>query len=108
MSSSFKLYNYNPSSGAAVAFAIFFALSIAGHLWQVYRNKSWFFIPFIIGGLCECVLIFFPEEVIMFSTLIISLDFQLRSSDMQRDTTAQNNPRIGQPCPTLPKSYSSF
>ncbi|KAJ5638832.1 hypothetical protein N7528_001222 [Penicillium herquei] len=51
--SSFELYNYNPSTGAAVAFAIFFALSIAGHVWQIWRNKSWFFIPFIIGGLFE-------------------------------------------------------
>ncbi|KAJ6005439.1 hypothetical protein N7451_003383 [Penicillium sp. IBT 35674x] len=51
----YNLYNYDPSPSAAVAFAVFFGLSAAFHIWQVLRNRSWFFIPFVIGGIFEAV-----------------------------------------------------
>ncbi|KAJ6049153.1 uncharacterized protein N7446_007520 [Penicillium canescens] len=53
MTEGFKLYHYNPSSGAAIPFAAIFGLSTVVHLWQLGRNKSWYFIPFLIGGLFE-------------------------------------------------------
>lgn len=49
----YNLYNYDPSPSAAIAFAVFFGLSAAFHIWQVVRNRSWFFIPFVIGGICK-------------------------------------------------------
>jgi CRISPR/Cas system-associated protein Csm6 len=49
----YKLYNYDPSSSAAVAFAVIFGLSAAYHIWQVIRKRSWFFIPFVIGVMCK-------------------------------------------------------
>ncbi|KAH8736075.1 putative RTM1-like protein [Ilyonectria robusta] len=46
----FKLYHYDPSTGAAVTFIIFF-LAITGiHAYQMIRTKTWFFTAFIIGG----------------------------------------------------------
>ncbi|KAJ5636655.1 uncharacterized protein N7484_009968 [Penicillium longicatenatum] len=51
----YKLYNYDPSSSAAVAFAVIFGLSAAYHIWQVIRKRSWFFIPFVIGVIFETV-----------------------------------------------------
>ncbi|PYH97597.1 RTA1 like protein [Aspergillus ellipticus CBS 707.79] len=53
MSSSYKLYDYNPSTGAAVVFAGLFAATSAFHLWQMVRNRTWYFTPFIIGGFFE-------------------------------------------------------
>jgi hypothetical protein len=52
MAEGFKLYHYNPSSGAAIPFAALFGLTTVVHMWQLGRNRSWYFIPFLIGGLC--------------------------------------------------------
>ncbi|KAJ5586889.1 uncharacterized protein N7459_002654 [Penicillium hispanicum] len=49
----YKLYNYDPSAGAAVAFSAIFFLTTAVHIWQLIRNRTWFFIPFIVGGCFE-------------------------------------------------------
>lgn len=54
MAEGYKLYHYDPSTAAAVAFAAVFGLTSAVHIWQIFRNRTWFFIPFVIGGLCEC------------------------------------------------------
>ncbi|KAJ5934303.1 hypothetical protein N7466_003850 [Penicillium verhagenii] len=51
----YELYNYDPSPSAAIAFAVFFGLSAAFHIWQVIQKRSWFFIPFVIGGIFETV-----------------------------------------------------
>ncbi|KAJ5183319.1 RTA1 domain protein [Penicillium capsulatum] len=53
MGEGYKLYNYNPSTGAAVSFAAVFGLTTAVHIWQLLRNRTWFFIPFVIGSLFE-------------------------------------------------------
>ncbi|KAH7017247.1 putative RTM1-like protein [Ilyonectria destructans] len=51
----FKLYHYDPSTGAAVTFIIFF-LAITGiHAYQMIRTKTWFFTAFIIGGCFQWV-----------------------------------------------------
>lgn len=52
MAQSFELYHYDPSAGAAVAFAAVFGLTTAIHIWQLGRNRTWYFIPFVIGGCC--------------------------------------------------------
>jgi hypothetical protein len=52
MSEGFKLYHYDPSAGAAVAFAAVFGLTTAVHIWQLARNRTWYFVPFLIGCLC--------------------------------------------------------
>jgi hypothetical protein len=49
----YKYYEYNPSEGAAIPFAALFALSTAIHIWQAIRARTWYLIPFIIGGLCK-------------------------------------------------------
>ncbi|KAJ5189042.1 hypothetical protein N7491_005366 [Penicillium cf. griseofulvum] len=53
MAEEFKLYHYNPSAGSAIAFAAIFGLTTAIHIWQLGRNRTWYFIPFVIGGLFE-------------------------------------------------------
>lgn len=48
----FKLYRYDPSMAAAIIFIILFLLATALHLYQMFRTRTWIFIPFVIGGVC--------------------------------------------------------
>ncbi|ETI26437.1 hypothetical protein G647_03214 [Cladophialophora carrionii CBS 160.54] len=53
--SDFRLYRYDPSLGPAILFiALFFAASSL-HLYQLIRTRTWFFIPFVVGGFFESV-----------------------------------------------------
>jgi hypothetical protein len=53
--SDFKLYRYDPSLAAAVLFiALFLAVSVL-HTYQLLRTRTWFFIPFCIGGFFEAI-----------------------------------------------------
>lgn len=51
----FKLYRYDPSIAAAVIFIIAFTLTTLLHGYQMIRTRTWFFIPFFIGGIFEFV-----------------------------------------------------
>ncbi|KAL3420030.1 rta1 domain-containing protein [Phlyctema vagabunda] len=51
----FKLYKYDPSFIAALAAAALFGITSLLHIWQLSKNKTWYFIPFVIGGLFETV-----------------------------------------------------
>lgn len=51
--SSFKFYNYDPSLPAAAIFVVVFGISALLHIWQMFRNRTWYFIPFLIGCLCK-------------------------------------------------------
>ncbi|OAQ98542.1 hypothetical protein LLEC1_04166 [Akanthomyces lecanii] len=48
-----KRYKYVPSTAAAIIFAVLFGASTAVHLFQLLRTKTWYFIPFLVGGLFE-------------------------------------------------------
>ncbi|KAH8700719.1 putative RTM1-like protein [Talaromyces proteolyticus] len=48
--SDFKLYRYDPSMAAAVIFVILFLGATAIHTWQLLQTRTWYFIPFVIGG----------------------------------------------------------
>lgn len=45
-------YDYTPSLAAAVIFCILFGSITGYHFWLLFRNRTWFFIVFGIGGLC--------------------------------------------------------
>ncbi|KAI1070654.1 hypothetical protein LB507_006655 [Fusarium sp. FIESC RH6] len=49
----FTFYNYEPSLAAAAAFVIIFTITTLVHLWQMFRHRTWYFIPFLIGCLFE-------------------------------------------------------
>lgn len=49
----YKYYNYNPSEGAAIPFAALFGLTTVIHIWQAIRTRTWYLIPFIVGGVCK-------------------------------------------------------
>jgi hypothetical protein len=47
------LYDFVPSEGAAIAFAVLFFAPMIMHAFQLFRTKTWFFIPFLIGLICK-------------------------------------------------------
>ncbi|KAL4928055.1 RTA1 domain-containing protein [Aspergillus undulatus] len=51
----YKYYQYNPSEGAAIPFAALFGLTTLIHIWQTARARTWYLIPFIIGGVFEAI-----------------------------------------------------
>ncbi|KAG9518809.1 RTA1-domain-containing protein, partial [Aureobasidium melanogenum] len=51
----FRLYRYDPSMAAAVIFILAFIVITALHFYQLVRTKTYFFVPFVIGGLFEVI-----------------------------------------------------
>ncbi|KAI1758516.1 RTA1 like protein-domain-containing protein [Hypoxylon sp. FL1150] len=49
----FKYYHYDPSFAAAVIFALMFCVATIRHIQLMSKNKTWYFLPFIIGCLFE-------------------------------------------------------
>lgn len=49
----YMLYHYSPRLAPAVIFITLFAISSIVHIWQLWRRRTWYFIPFVIGGLCK-------------------------------------------------------
>ncbi|KAH8725632.1 RTA1 like protein-domain-containing protein [Phaeosphaeriaceae sp. PMI808] len=46
-------YRYSPSNVAAIIFVTAFFLTTFLHIVQLVKKKTWYFIPFVIGGLLE-------------------------------------------------------
>lgn len=51
----FKLYRYDPSIPGAVIFVLAFIAMTGLHFYQMIRTKTYFFVPFVIGGLFEVI-----------------------------------------------------
>ncbi|KAL0933990.1 RTA1 domain-containing protein [Colletotrichum truncatum] len=49
----FKYYHYDPSFGAAAFFAALFIVATVRHTQLLFRNRAWYFIPFMLGCLFE-------------------------------------------------------
>jgi hypothetical protein len=48
----FKLYRYTPSLPAGIVATVLFAILTCLHTWRLWKARSWYFIPFTIGGAC--------------------------------------------------------
>lgn len=53
--SNFQYYYYEPSMVAAAIFVAVFGLSTLLHLFQMFKTRTWFLIPFVIGGVFETI-----------------------------------------------------
>ena len=51
----FKYFYYEPSMAAAVIFIILFAIATTLHFYQMFRTRTWFLIPFVIGAVLETI-----------------------------------------------------
>jgi hypothetical protein len=49
----FILYHYYPSEPAAIVFIVLFSLTTSAHIFQLARGRTWYFVPFVIGGFCK-------------------------------------------------------
>ena len=47
------LYHYDPSFVAAVIFIVLFLITTFLHTFQLAWKRTWYFIPFLIGGFCK-------------------------------------------------------
>ncbi|KAL3440275.1 RTA1 like protein-domain-containing protein [Aspergillus insuetus] len=52
----FKLYRYDPSIGAAVVFIVLFIITSGIHTYQTLLTRTWFLIPFVVGGHSYCLI----------------------------------------------------
>ncbi|KAK3180683.1 hypothetical protein K4F52_008033 [Lecanicillium sp. MT-2017a] len=51
----FKLYRYTPSLAGAIVAAVIFGILTITHVWRMARTKSFYFTPFLIGGIFQTV-----------------------------------------------------
>ncbi|KAB8068857.1 RTA1-domain-containing protein [Aspergillus leporis] len=52
---SFSFYHYDPSMAGAVIFIVLFLGTTLFHIYQMVKTRTWFFIPFVIGGIFEVI-----------------------------------------------------
>lgn len=50
-----KFYRYVPSLAAGLIATIVLGLLNAGHIYRMFRTRTWFCIPFVIGGIFETI-----------------------------------------------------
>jgi RTA1 like protein len=55
----YPLWRYIPSLPAAILFSILFGLATLLHAFNIYRRRMWFCIPFVIGGCCKHLPVWF-------------------------------------------------
>lgn len=60
----FVFYRYDPSLVGAIIFASLFGGSTCLILYQMVRTKTWYFIPFFIGGICKCPPSYISDSVV--------------------------------------------
>ncbi|KAF1847604.1 RTA1-domain-containing protein [Cucurbitaria berberidis CBS 394.84] len=49
------LWKYVPNPPAAITFAILFLFLTIAHTWKMLKHRTWYCLPFVIGGICEPV-----------------------------------------------------
>ncbi|KAE8391655.1 RTA1 like protein-domain-containing protein [Aspergillus alliaceus] len=45
----FAFYHYDPSMGGAIVFILLFISTTGYHIFQMFKSRTWFLIPFVIG-----------------------------------------------------------
>ncbi|KAJ0415768.1 RTA1 like protein [Aspergillus carlsbadensis] len=51
----FQLYRYTPNRAAAGLFVALFLLTTLYHAYQVWRQRAWYFVAFVIGGIFQII-----------------------------------------------------
>ncbi|KAJ4405939.1 hypothetical protein N0V85_004584 [Neurospora sp. IMI 360204] len=53
--SDFEFFKYDPSLAANAIFVVLFGITAVGHTFLLVRNRTWYFIPFVVGCLFETI-----------------------------------------------------
>jgi hypothetical protein len=48
----YYLWSYVPSLGAAIIFLMFFGIATIMHIYRLIKTRTWFCLPFAVGGFC--------------------------------------------------------
>jgi hypothetical protein len=48
-----NLYGYTPTLAGGVIFTLLFIATTGFHIFQLTKARCWYFIPFVIGGICK-------------------------------------------------------
>ena len=48
-----NLYGYTPTLAGGVIFTLLFLATTGFHIFQLTKARCWYFIPFVIGGICK-------------------------------------------------------
>lgn len=51
----FQYYYYEPSLPAAIIFIVLFGIATFLHAFQMFKTRTWFMVPFLIGGIFETI-----------------------------------------------------
>jgi hypothetical protein len=51
----YVLWPYTPTIAAGVIAALVFVVLTGIHIWKLIKNRTWFCVPFVIGGLAETI-----------------------------------------------------
>ncbi|KAI9155564.1 Protein RTA1 [Paramyrothecium foliicola] len=51
----YPLWHYIPSLPAAIVFAALFGCLTVAHAWKICRYRTWFCLPFVVGGVFEVI-----------------------------------------------------
>lgn len=58
-------YHYDPALEAAAIFVAAYGITMLIHSVQLAQKRTWYFIPFFIGGLCETSLPSFCDGLLV-------------------------------------------
>jgi hypothetical protein len=92
----YSLYNYDPSSGAAVPVAALFGLATVIHIVQMIKAQSWFMIPFIIGGVCELSIPLKMFYIDISTILVEAIGYLCRYINSTETPDWKTTPYVGQ------------
>jgi hypothetical protein len=102
-------YRYHPSNIAAIIFVVSFSLTTLLHTFQLFKYKTWYFIPLIIGGFCTSPVSnpTPPIPSIILSPQYILTTTQSKSSASQAASSHTTTSGLSAPSSCNPYSYSS-
>jgi lysylphosphatidylglycerol synthetase-like protein (DUF2156 family) len=83
-----SFYKYIPSKAVAIIACLLFVVITIFHCWQMFRTRTWFFISFVIGGLCMCSATLYPPLWVHTNTV--------RQSKLS-DTPPEGSPQVNTP-----------
>lgn len=49
-------YRFVPSKEANIVFVVLFAITTLLHVLQLWRTRTWYLIPLVVGGVCTLYL----------------------------------------------------